>query len=242
MVCELWPGGPVLRQTGAGFPLSTDSVLLAHFAAGIRARRIVDLGCGAGTLGVLLHVSHPGASLEGVELDPAAAALCRENLAANGCGSDGIVTGDLRFFRELWPAGAFDLVVTNPPYFPAGSGYSAPDPARAAAREEQHCTLEDLCAAAEYLCRWGGAFALVHRPERLSEVLCAMTAHGLEPKRLRLVQHRPDAPPNLILAEGRRGGRPGLRLEPPLLLCTSDGEETAEVRAIYHRTGNGKIV
>ena len=81
----------------------------------------------------------------------------------------------------------------------------------------------------------GGSFALVHKPERLSELMCCLSAHGLEPKRLRLVCHRQDAAPNLVLLEARRGGRPGLRLEPCLILREEDGSESAEVRRIYHR-------
>ena len=232
---ELWPGGPRFQQDENGFPLSTDSVLLAAFAAGIRAGRILDLGCGAGVLEVLLAASHPGAEIRGVEIQPEAAALCRRNLVANGLPDGNILCADLREYRALFPAGVFDLVISNPPYFTPESGYAAPDERRAAARTEGNCSLDELCAAAAYLCRWGGAFALVHRPERLSEICCAMTAHGIEPKRLRLVQYSAERAPNLLLLEGRRGGRPGLRLEPPLLLTDGAGNDTAEIRRIYHR-------
>ena len=233
MFHDLWPGGPKFKQTDAAFPLSTDSVLLADFAGKIKARRILDLGCGAGALCVLLRVSHPDAEIGGIEVQPEAAALARENLEGNGFDASGIVTGDLREHRTLWKAGAFDLVVSNPPYFPAGSGKRAPNPSRAAAREES-CTPDELCAAAAYLCKNGGAFALVHRPARLSELFCAMTAHGLEPKRLRLVQYRAGYAPNLVLIEGRRGGKPGLDIEKPLILC-DDGGESEEYKRIYHK-------
>jgi tRNA1Val (adenine37-N6)-methyltransferase len=232
---ELWAGGPRFLRAGGGFPLSTDSVLLAHFCAGIRAKRILDLGCGAGVLSVLLCRSHPDAAVGGIEILPEAAALCRANLTANGLGADGILTGDLRHHRAHFPAGAYDLVVSNPPYFAAGRGKSAPEPGRAVARDERCCTLAELCAAAQYLCRWGGAFAVVHRPERLSELLCTMSAHGLEPKRLRLVHYRAGFAPSLVLAEGRRGGKPGLDIEKPLLLTEADGGDSEEIRTIYHR-------
>ncbi len=235
MYDTLWPGGPRFLRDRRGFKLSTDSVLLAHFAEGIRAERIIDLGCGAGVLTVLLRQSHPSASVEGVELQPESAALCRQNLAANGMPDDGILNGDLRDYRTLLKAGDYDLVVSNPPYFAAGSGLTAPDPMRAAARDERNCSLDELCAAAAWLCRWGGAFALVHRPERLSEVFCALCAHGLEPKRLRLVQHRAGSAPNLALIEARRGGKPGLAVCAPLLLCADDGSDSPELREIYHR-------
>jgi len=232
---DLWVGGPRFAVSPDGFKLSTDSVLLAHFCAELRAKKILDLGCGAGVLTVLLHGSHPPAEIGGVEIQPDSAALARKNLAANGFDTAGILTGDLRDHRALFAAGAYDLVVSNPPYFAAGSGLAAPETSRATARDERCCTLDDLCAAAAYLCRWGGAFALVHRPERLSEIFCAMVAHGLEPKRLRIVQHRADSRPNLVLIEARRGGKPGLEIEKPLILCAPDGSDTEELKTIYHR-------
>ena len=230
---ELWPGGPRFRQ--GGFRLSTDSVLLAAFARGIRAGNIVDLGCGAGVLTVLLSAARPSARICGVELQSGAAELCRENMRENGFDAGGILCADLREHRALFPAGSFDLVISNPPYFAENSGLTAPQPGRAAARDERFCTLGDLCAAAKYLCRWGGSFALVHRPERLSEIFCTMTANGLEPKRLRLVQYKEGAAPNLVLVEARRGGKPSLTIEPPLILTDGKGNDSPEVREIYHR-------
>ena len=232
---ELWPGGPRFRQVEGSFRLSTDSVLLAHFVSKIRAKSVMDLGCGAGVLTVLLHVSHPNANIGGLEIQPESAELCRDNLQENGFDNSGILTADLRTHRTLLTAGAYDLVVSNPPYFATDSGYTAPEPGRATARDERSCTLDDLCTAAAYLTRWGGAFALVHRPERLSEIFCTLTAHGLEPKRLRMVQYRQGSAPNLVLIESRRGGKPGLSIEAPLLLTNDEGGDSNEVKQIYHR-------
>ena len=133
-------------------------------------------------------------------------------------GSDALALGDFAPVRPGWrvcdlrtaplPAGGFDLVVSNPPYFPVGSGKSA-----GPARSEESCTLEELCAAAGRLTKNGGRFALCHRPERLTDVLCALRAHNLEPKRLRLVSHRPGYPPSLLLVEAVRQGKPGITVE-----------------------------
>ena len=232
---DLWPGTRFL-PAASGFPLGPDSVLLADFARGSgKIRRIADLGCGAGVLTVLLLQKLPASAAFGIEIQPEAAEACRENLKLNGLSDRAeIRCGDLRERGDLPEAGSFDLVVTNPPYFAAGSGYTAPEEHRAAARDERFCTLHDVCRAAAYLCRWGGSFAVVHRPERLSELLCAMTASGLEPKRLRLVSPRSDRAPSLVLVEGRRGGKPGLTIEPPLVLQDETGADSAEIQRIYH--------
>ena len=233
--CELWPGGPIYRQDPAA-PLGTDSVLLADFVPLRGAERGIDLGCGAGILSLLLLCSSEKLHMTGLELREEAAALARETLARNGLGERSrILTGDIREHRSLFSHGSFDLAVANPPYFAAGSGASSPDPARAGAREERDCTLPELCAAAAFLLPTGGRFCLVHRPERLAELLMCMRESGLEPKRLRFVSARAESAPNLVLAEGRRGGRPGLIVEPPLVLQDAEGRESAEVRRIYRR-------
>ena len=192
-----WPEGV--------FPLGGDALALGEFAT-VRPRwRVCDLGTGSGALLLLLARRAEGLSLTGVERDPLAARTARDNLAANGLPGE-LVLGDWR--EAPLPAGAFDLVVSNPPYFPPDSGRGN-DPARM----ELHGGLEELCAAAGRLLKNGGRFALCHRPERLCDVLCTLRAHGLEPKRLKLVAHSPAHPPALLLVEAVKGGRPGLVVE-----------------------------
>ncbi len=231
----LWPGGPVFAQAD-NQRLSTDCVLLANFVQLHGRQRGIDLGCASGAISLLLLAREARLHMTGLELNPDAAEIARENMARNGLdGRCRIITGDIRAHRELFAAGSFDLVAANPPYFPPERGRISPDPARAAARSEGSCTLEDLCRASRWLLPSGGSFALVHRPERLSELFCTMTAHGIEPKRLRMVLSQPDRAPSLVLVEGRRGGKPGLSIEPALILRNADGSETREYREIYHR-------
>ncbi len=231
----LWPGGPRLLQA-AHFRLGTDCVLLADFVNTSGAKRGIDLGCASGALMLLLLERAPGLCMTGLEIVPEAASLARENMALNGFETRGeIVTGDIREYRALFRAGSFDLVVCNPPYFPQGSGALPSDADRAAARSELLCTLPELCAAAAYLLHSGGRAFFVHRPERLSELLVCMTAAGLEPKRLRLVCSDAEKAPSLVLVEGRRGGKPGLTIEPSLYLYDADGSESAAYKRIYHR-------
>lgn len=233
--CELWRGGPRFAQAGH-FKLGTDCVLLADFVNTASARRGIDLGCASGAISLLLLARSPKLHMTGLEIVPEAAALARANMAENALSErSDMVCGDIRRVRELFTAGSFDLAAANPPYFPLGHGKSPADAARAAARGEASCTLDDICLAARWLLRTGGSFSLVHRPERLSEVFVCMSAHGIEPKRLRCVQQRAESAPSLVLVEGRRGGKPGLKLEPPLILANPDATETDEYRRIYHR-------
>lgn len=187
------------------FPLGGDALALGEFAGVRSGWRVCDLGTGSGVLLLLLARRTDGLSLAGIDIDPLSAQTARENLAANGLAGE-VLTGDLRM--APLPAGGFDLIVANPPYFPVGSGRSA-----GPARSEESCTLEELCAAASRLVKNGGRFALCHRPERLADVICALRAHGLEPKRLKLVSHGPGHPPSLLLVEAVRQGRPGLKIE-----------------------------
>ena len=232
---RLWEGGALFRQGEGAFKLSTDSVLLAHFVGKKQVKSFIDLGCGAGVLTLLLKSAMPKAYCAGIDIQPESAELCRENLRVNGYEDSGILTGDLREHRSLYRAESFGLVVSNPPYFAAGSGFTAPAESRAIARDERFCTLSDLCAAAKYLCRYGGYFCLVHRPERLSEIFVELTKNGLEPKRLRMVQHHEGSAPNLVLIEARRGAKPELSIEPPLIMTAPGGGDSAEIKEIYHR-------
>ena len=235
IVDELWPKGPRFIR-GGGFPLGTDAVLLAAFAGNVRARRACDLGCGTGIIALLLAWNSPFLTVDGVEIQPEAAETARKNAEMNGLSDRmNIITGDLRDHRSLLPAGGYGLVASNPPYFPSGSGKEAADAGIAAARDERSCTLDNVCEAAAYLTKWGGRFVMVHRPERLSEALCAMTARGLEPKRLRMVQYSAASAPNLVLIEARRGGKPGLTILPPLVMTDADGKDSEEIIRIYHR-------
>lgn len=229
---ELWKGGPRYEGGGA-FPITTDSVLLADF---VRAKpgRAVELCSGAGLISLLLLSREPRLDIDCAEIDPAASAAAERNFEANALGGSArALCLDIRGHRSALPHAAYGLAVCNPPYFAEGSGRASES--MAAARTEAGCTLADVVAAAAWCLRTGGAFCLVHRPERLAELLALMCSAGLEPKRLRLVQHSCEKPPCLVLVEGRRGARPGLEALPTLIMTGPDGRETAQLRRIYHR-------
>jgi tRNA1Val (adenine37-N6)-methyltransferase len=240
--CDTLEGtGWSFRYDDALFPPGTDSFLLSAFPRLHREERVCDLGCGVGLLGLLLLRREPTLRVVGVEQEAAALALAERNAAENGLsGSLRFAQGDLRSPGALAP-GSFDLAVANPPYFPSGSGPAAADARLRLARTEEGCSLAELCAAAARLLRWGGRLCLVHRPDRLADLLCALRESGVEAKRLRPVVKVPGAPPSVLLAEGRRGGRPGLVWEPPLVLRGPDGAPTPEVDAVYFRKGGAAL-
>ncbi|MBO2527851.1 MAG: methyltransferase [Clostridiales bacterium] len=230
---ELW-NGIRMQQPDSGFRLGTDSVLLSQFLTLPRAAKIADLGSGCGTLGLLLCARDENCSVTGVELDAQAHRLAQENIVQNGL-RDRLtsILGDVRAIRTLLPAGGFSCVISNPPYFPVGSGKVSSG--NAAARSEETLSLRELCAAAAYLLPSGGRFALVHRPERLCDLVCTMRESGIEPKRIRFVRHSANSPVCMVLLEGRRGGKPGLEYLPDFVEFTSDGAETDDYRTAYHR-------
>lgn len=188
------------------FPLGADALALGAFVTLKPRQRVCDLGTGSGALLLLLARRESSLSLTGVELDPLSAQTAQRNLEQNGL-EGAILQGDLRE-KALLPAGGFDLVLSNPPYFSLRSGASG-----GPARSEEYCTLEELCAAAARLTRNGGRFALCHRPERLVDVMTTLRSQGLEPKRMKLLSHGPGHPPFLLLVEAVRQGKPGLVIE-----------------------------
>lgn len=187
------------------FPLGGDALALGRFASVRDGQRVCDLGTGSGALLLLLAARSQNLSLFAIERDPHSAQTARKNLDQNNLLGT-VHTGDLR--HPPFPAGSFDLVVSNPPYFPVGSGKDG-----GPFRTEQFCTLEQLCQSAARLLRNGGRFALCHRPERMVDVLCSLRAQGLEPKRLKLVSHGPGHSPFLLLVEAMCQGKPGLQVE-----------------------------
>ena len=222
---ELISNGYTLDLTG-GFPLSTDSMVLADFVRLPKNARVLDLGSGCGTLGLLLCARDAGCTVTGVELEERAHTAALENIRRNSLeGRLSSICADLRSM----PPDSFHVCVSNPPYYSGGERHSRTP----TARSEDTCTPAELFAAAARSLRFGGDFFLVHKPERLAELCHEASAAGLEPKRLRLVRHRPGAPISLILLSCRRGGKPGLQLD-ELTLYHPDGTPTDDCRRIYH--------
>ena len=227
---EFLPNGFTLEVPAGAFPLSTDSMVLRFFVRLPKNARVLDLGSGCGTLGLLLCAQNEACAVTGLEIDENAHLAALENIRRNDLSSRmESICADLRSVSERFSPGCFDVCVSNPPYFSGGPA-SRNTPI---ARREDLCSVRELMAAASHAVKYGGDFFLVHRPERLAELIAAGTEHSLELKRLALVRHRQDGPVSLILLQFRKGAKPGLLWE-ELSLRNPDGSPTPVYREIYH--------
>lgn len=227
---EFLSNGITLDIPSGTFPLSTDSMALAHFARLPRNARVLDLGSGCGTLGLLLCAANESCHVTGLELDGAAHAAALENIRRNGLGPRmESICADLRQVSVHFDPGHFSVCISNPPYFSGGPASQAfPD-----ARKERTCSLSELMNAAGHALKYGGDFFLVHRPERLAEAISLGGANGLEAKRLLLLRHRTTGPISLILLQLRKGGKPGLKIE-EAALYDQNGDPTDYYKNVYH--------
>ena len=215
------------------FCFSLDAVLLAHFASVRPGGAAVDLGSGTGVIGLLL-LARGAATVAGLELNPVMADMARRSACLNQLEDRlSIIQGDLRRIKDFFPGGNCELVVSNPPYRPVGGGYISPNDQVAMARHEVTATLAEVVAAAKYLVKYRGRFAMVHLPERLAEISLAMCQSGIEPKRLQFVYPATDKKPNMVLIEGVRGAKPGLDVLPPLIVYTTDGNYSEDIMKLY---------
>lgn len=227
---ETLANGYTLALSPGAFPLSTDSMVLADFVRLPKGARVLDLGSGCGTIGVMLCGKDKSCTVTGIELDETAHRTALENIRRNGLESRLYsLCGDLRTMPPEITPGSFHCCVSNPPYFSGGEA-SRKTPL---ARRDDCCTANDLFAAAARALRYGGDFFLVHKPERLAQLCHQAGNHGLEPKVLRLVRHRPSSPIGMILLQCRKGGKPGLKIE-EMTLFNTDGTPTEDHRRIYH--------
>lgn len=226
---EQFVNGLTLSLPDGAFPLSTDSMLLGDFVRLRADAKVLDLGSGGGTLGILLCGKDRRCTVTGVELDEKAHLAALENIRRNGLEHRlHSICADLRTVNRLFPGGSFQCCISNPPYFTGGPASRTP-----LARRDDCCSPEELFqAAARTLC-YGGDFYLVHKPERLAQLCGCAVKEGLEPKRLRLVRHRTGSSISLVLLQCRKGAKPGLQIE-ELSLHNSDGTPTEDYKRIYH--------
>ena len=235
---KLLHGRVTLVQPSRGFRSSLDPVLLAAFVAPPFGR-FVDVGCGTGAVAFLLAARDADARGVAVEIQPRLAALARAGLARNTFGDRlEVREADVRAAARdgALPRGAFDLVVSNPPFRSTAEGPPSPDQERAVAHHELTLDLDALLDCAATLVAPTGRLAAIHAAARTGEILAALPRHGFTPTRLRMIHPYADRPATRVLFEALPHGASStpLATEPPLVLHTPGGGYTDQVQKILH--------
>lgn len=232
------PSGLRLIQNPDWFCFGVDAVLLSDFAAKtIKANaRVLDMCSGNGIIPILLTEKSPASHIDGLEIQAPVAEMAKRSVYLNNLESKITVTaGDLKNAAEIYGKCVFDNVTCNPPYKEASGGLKNATDVITIARHEICCRLEDIIENAEKVLKPYGKLCLIHRPERLADILCLMRSYRIEPKRLRFVHPSPGKVATMILVEGAKHGNPKLFLDPPLYVHDNDGNYTDEIQKIYGR-------
>lgn len=231
---DLQRNGYRIIQDPDRFCFGMDAVLLSGFVRVKDKASVLDLGTGTGIIPLLLEAKTKAAHLTGLEIQSDSADMARRSVALNGLEEKiDIVTGDIREADKIFAAASFDVITCNPPYMIVQHGLKNPENAKAVARHEIFCTLEDVIMQTAKLLKPGGKFFLVHRPFRLAEIMTVLTKYRLEPKRMQLVYPFVNKEPNMVLLEAARGGRPRMTVEKPLIVYREPGVYMSEIYEVY---------
>jgi tRNA1Val (adenine37-N6)-methyltransferase len=236
---DLQVGGLTIIQKKNGFRFGMDAVLLSDFAKSHPAKCTLDLCTGTGIVPLLLSAKTTIPTLCGLELQQDIADMASRCVSLNHL-SDRIhiQCGDLRRAESFYGVRCFDSITCNPPYIPVGSGLRNPSDTKTISRHELFCTLEDVISTSARLLTQTGRLFLVHRPNRLVDVLALMRSYRIEPKRVRFVHPTVQKEPSLVLVEGLLYGKAELRIAPPLFVYGEDGNYSDELNQIYERTSS----
>jgi tRNA1Val (adenine37-N6)-methyltransferase len=223
-------------QKKDGFCFGVDAVLLANFAVIKKDDRVIDLGTGTGVIPILLAGKTQAGSIIGVEIQPDMAEMASRSIRMNKLESRvDIVCLDMKKCIEYFGLGSFNVVVSNPPYINQGCGLVNLSNTKAISRHEITCSLEDVISISSRLLMPGGQFAMIHRPNRLVDILFHMRYYSIEPKYLRFVYPSPNKKANLILIRGIKGARPEVKMMEPLYIYDETGKYSKEINQIYGR-------
>ena len=223
---DLQIGGLELIQNPEKFCFGVDAVFLSDFVRVRPGESVLDLGTGNGIIPVLLSAKTKAGHITGLEIQADTAEMARRSVAHNHLEDRiDIVTGDIKEAAELFRPAFFDVITTNPPYMLADHGQRNPDDAKAIARHEILCTLDDILRESMRLMQDKSRFYMIHRPFRLTEIMIKMHEYKIEPKRIRFIHPYIDKEPAMVLIEGVRGAKPRVTVEPPLVIFDRHGTQ-----------------
>ena len=216
---DLQLGGLEIIQDPNKFCFGVDAVFLSDFARVKPGETVLDMGTGNGIIPILLSAKTQGRKFTGLEIQQDTAEMARRSVLHNHLEDRiEIVTGDIKEAAEIFKPAFFDVITINPPYMLADHGLRNPDSARAVARHEVLCSLDDILRESMRLLQDKGRFYMIHRPFRLTEIMIKMNHYKIEPKRIQFIYPHIDREPAMMLIEGVRGAKPRVTVEPPIII------------------------
>ena len=224
-------------QNEMGFCFGIDSVLLSDFAKKIkRNAKVIDLGTGTGIIPILLCGKTELKRIVGVEVQEEVFDLANRNIKLNNLENKfEVINENIKNLKNIYEYGSFDVVVTNPPYKKENTGIKNLNNNKLISRHEITANLEDFVEISKYLLKDRGRIYMVHRPERLVDILFLMRKNKLEPKKIKFVYSTVNTEPNLVLIEAVKNAKPFLQIEKNLYIYNENGEYTDEILKIYNK-------
>ena len=222
-------------QNSDWFSFSLDSVLLANFVHVNNKMRIMDFCCGNAPIPLILSTK-TNSKITGVEIQKEVFSLAIKSVRLNNKEKQiEIINGDVKNLHNIYETDSFDLITCNPPYFKyKNSSNINNNNTKALARHELSLTLEDVFKTAKKILKNNGKLAMVHRTERLIDIICLMRKYNLEPKRIRFIQPFSNSNSNLVLIEASKNGNAGLKIESNLIVHDENNNYTKEVLEMFN--------
>jgi len=229
--------GLKIIQNKDGFCFGVDSVILSDFAKEIKKdSRVLDLGTGTGIISILLCGKTNLQEIIGIEIQKEVADMAKRSVQLNNLENRiKILNEDIKEISKKFPANSFDAIVTNPPYKKKNTGLVSKDETQLISRHEVKCNIEDIANAASQLLNSNCSIYMVHRPDRLLDIIEAFRKYKLEPKLVRFVYPNINKEPNLLLIKATKGGKKFLKVEKPLIIYDENGTYTDEILKIYNK-------
>lgn len=229
--------GLKLIQREDMFKFGMDAVLLSNFVYTKRGDKIVDLGCGTGIIPILIAGKSRDTHITGVEIQSEVAKIAVRNVCLNNFEDRiDIINDDIRNVVDKLGIEKYDIVTSNPPYMVYRTGVDKNNESENISRYEINGGLDDFIKVASKLLKFGGKFFLVHRVDRLVDIVYNLRICNLEPKKIRFVHPYVGEKPNLLLVEAKKGAKSGVVIMSPLYVYKEKGEYTEELLSIYEKT------